>query len=327
VSKTLPISVVIPSYNSEAFVAAAIASAQGQTAAPAEIIVVDDGSTDRTADVANEAGARVITQPNSGPASARNRGIQAASQPWIALLDADDLWEPRKLELQWSAVSISTGVGIVSTDHCQFSSAGIEVDSFLSMRGYYQGAKRSVVAEGISELASAVDTLTEIGMFLFPSTVLLSRDLALRSGLFDPELRRVEDSEFFLRVLRHTKLAVVESVLVRYRIHGESSSDDHQAMSEAVLGVAERIIRNPSLYAEGAVHYALQREAEQLDYRARREIARGDLRAAQATLRRALMRRWRARSVVLLLVTLLGNRAILGLQRLRRSLKQLSLYR
>ncbi len=85
------IAAVIPAYNAERIVAAAIESLQRQTVPPAEIIVVDDGSQDDTSAVATRAGARVIRQENRGPAAARNRGIAATTAEWIALLDADDV--------------------------------------------------------------------------------------------------------------------------------------------------------------------------------------------------------------------------------------------
>ncbi len=105
------ISAVIPAYNAERFIADAIQSVLAQTYEIAEIIVVDDGSSDRTADVA--AGftrTRVIRRPNGGPGAARNSGIQAATSEWIAFLDSDDIWVPRKTEVQLGYVTADVGV-------------------------------------------------------------------------------------------------------------------------------------------------------------------------------------------------------------------------
>jgi len=105
------VTAVIPAYNAEKFISDAIQSALAQTFAIAEIIVVDDGSPDRTAEVA--AGfprTRVIRRPNGGPGAARNTGIQAASGEWIALLDSDDVWDPRKTEMQLQCVTPDAGV-------------------------------------------------------------------------------------------------------------------------------------------------------------------------------------------------------------------------
>jgi glycosyltransferase involved in cell wall biosynthesis len=110
------VTAVIPAYNAERHVAHAIESCLRQTHPPLEIIVVDDGSTDNTADACSRFGpqVRVIRKPNGGPASARNRGVADARGDWIALLDADDWWLPTKLEKQLTFVTASN-VGLV---HC-----------------------------------------------------------------------------------------------------------------------------------------------------------------------------------------------------------------
>jgi glycosyltransferase involved in cell wall biosynthesis len=96
------VSVVIPCYNAARFLRETLASVLGQTARPSEVIVVDDGSQDDSATVAASFGPpiRVIRQENQGECAARNRGIDGAQGDWIAFLDADDIWQPRKLELQ-----------------------------------------------------------------------------------------------------------------------------------------------------------------------------------------------------------------------------------
>jgi glycosyltransferase involved in cell wall biosynthesis len=105
------VSVVIPAYNAERFIAEAIQSVLAQTYEVTEIIVVDDGSSDHTCEVAaGFARTRVLKQPNGGPGAARNTGIKAASGDWIALLDSDDLWLPRKTEIQLGYITPETGV-------------------------------------------------------------------------------------------------------------------------------------------------------------------------------------------------------------------------
>ena len=96
------VSVVIPAYNVETYIGRAIDSVLAQTRQPDEIIVVDDGSTDKTADVIKSYGSKVhyIHQENGGASVARNTGIEAARSEWIAFLDADDEWLPEKLQLQ-----------------------------------------------------------------------------------------------------------------------------------------------------------------------------------------------------------------------------------
>src|SRR5947199_8414115 len=92
----------MPAYNYARYLREAIDSALGQTCAPLEVIVVDDGSTDETPEVLSSYGdrIRVIRQQNQGVAVARNAGIAAAGGDYLAFLDSDDIWYPRKLELQ-----------------------------------------------------------------------------------------------------------------------------------------------------------------------------------------------------------------------------------
>jgi glycosyltransferase involved in cell wall biosynthesis len=105
------VSAVIPAYNAEPFIGEAIQSVLAQTFEVSEIIVVDDGSSDNTSEVARGfARTRVIRRPNGGPGAARNTGINAASGNWIAFLDSDDLWLPRKTEIQIGYITSGAGV-------------------------------------------------------------------------------------------------------------------------------------------------------------------------------------------------------------------------
>lgn len=120
------VSVVIPCFNGSAFIAETLESALKQTHPPLEILVVDDGSTDNSAAIAKSFGdpVRVIRQENQGESVARNRGIDEARGDWIALLDADDLWEPDKLKQQISASCNSPDVVCVYTDVYRFDDVG-----------------------------------------------------------------------------------------------------------------------------------------------------------------------------------------------------------
>jgi glycosyltransferase involved in cell wall biosynthesis len=105
------ITAVIPAYNAEKFLAATIQSALDQTHQVSEILVVDDGSSDRTSEVAASfPRTRVIRRQNGGQAAARNTGIKAATSEWIAFLDHDDIWFPKKTEVQLKYVTPDAGV-------------------------------------------------------------------------------------------------------------------------------------------------------------------------------------------------------------------------
>src|SRR5436305_4940478 len=111
------VSVIIPAYNYARYIAEAIDGALAQTHAPLEVIVVDDESTDDTPRVLAGYGDRIrtIRQPNGGAAAARNTGMAAARGEYVAFLDADDVWLPRKLELQLQRFEADPDLGLV---HC-----------------------------------------------------------------------------------------------------------------------------------------------------------------------------------------------------------------
>ncbi|MFQ5529095.1 MAG: glycosyltransferase family 2 protein, partial [Gemmatimonadota bacterium] len=114
---------MIPSYNCAAYLREAIETACDQTYPPLEVIIVDDGSTDGSLRIAREYGepVRVVTQANAGVSAARNHGIEQATGEWIAFLDADDVWEPSKLERQMAAATAAGGdVVCVYTDFYTF---------------------------------------------------------------------------------------------------------------------------------------------------------------------------------------------------------------
>ena len=111
------VSVIIPAYNSGPLVEEAIGSALAQTRPPAEVVVIDDGSTDDTAERLARFGppVRVIRQANGGVSAARNRGLAAATGAFVAFLDADDVWHPDKLRRQLEAFAKRPELGLLGT--------------------------------------------------------------------------------------------------------------------------------------------------------------------------------------------------------------------
>ncbi len=116
------VTVIIPSYNLADYLPAAIDSVCAQTLPPLEVIVIDDGSTDGSWELAEAYGppVQVVRQANAGVSAARNHGIDLAAGDWIAFLDADDIWEPTKLERQMAAVADQPEVVCVFTDFYTF---------------------------------------------------------------------------------------------------------------------------------------------------------------------------------------------------------------
>jgi glycosyltransferase involved in cell wall biosynthesis len=115
------VSAIVPVFNGERYLDEALRSALDQTLPPSEVIVVDDGSTDRSGEIAESFGdpVRCIRQENLGVARARNRGLSVATGEFIAFLDHDDLWPPTKLEVQVAALRANPDVGIV-TGHIRY---------------------------------------------------------------------------------------------------------------------------------------------------------------------------------------------------------------
>jgi len=255
-SGPLPISVVIPAYNAEAFLAEALESVRAQTRPAAEVIVVDNGSTDASAAIAQGAGARVLRLGRPGVSAARNAGIRSASQPWIAFLDADDLWHPDKLASQWRAIETCPKAGIIITDFTEFDSTGVLLKSFLTERANYQAiTRREAVAAVMCCDGDSFRAHFLRGNFFAPSAVLARRDLLLSVGLFDEALTHMEDRELWLRMLPRTTVAVVERPLVHTRIHASNSSSDSVKMALGGAMIAERVLANPGRYPSGALDY------------------------------------------------------------------------
>jgi glycosyltransferase involved in cell wall biosynthesis len=139
----LQYSVVIPAYNAQRTLRETLASVLHQTIPPAEIIVVDDGSTDETAAIAPTLSPliRVIHQANSGPGAATTRGVRDTKAPWIAMSDADDLWLPHKMERQWEFLVAHPAVTLASAKMRQFRHGEID-DGTGEVRG---GPTRSTI--------------------------------------------------------------------------------------------------------------------------------------------------------------------------------------
>jgi glycosyltransferase involved in cell wall biosynthesis len=232
----MKISVVIPTYNGRAWIGATIASALAQTMPPFEIVVVNDGSTDGTADVLREfgEGIRVVSQANRGLSAARNVGIGAARGEMIALLDDDDLWFPEKLALQAAVLAERPEVGLVFSDIECFDHASGDV---LSARNERSLARLQTVEAGpgvrllerSAQFRAALDDT-----FALPSTLLIRRAALDAVGPFDETLRYAEDWQMLLRLATVCEFAYVNRVLVRRRIRGNSLSARGQSAADFV---------------------------------------------------------------------------------------------
>jgi glycosyltransferase involved in cell wall biosynthesis len=208
---SLPISVVIPYFNGSRFIAEALDSVRAQTLAPLEIIVVDDGSRPEEGRALDRAARDcvVIHLPtNRGQSVARNTGIARARGEWIAFLDCDDLWDPRKLELQAAVVAANAGCRAV---HCGLRS--LKVDGSESV---YR--KREVTSD---------DLLDEFPCPILPSAAMMQRQALIECGLFDQTFRCAEDLDLFLRFTScQGRFHAVPEPLVTRRVQKDGVSRD-----------------------------------------------------------------------------------------------------
>jgi glycosyltransferase involved in cell wall biosynthesis len=238
----MKISVVIPAYNAEQYIRTAIESCLNQTYAPIEIIVVDDGSTDGTAAVAESfpSPVRAVRLPeNMGLSTARNRGVQASTGDWIAFLDADDWFLPDKLERQrrcaqenGKAALIYSGFRIIAVD-------GSETDGlFISPR----------------ELLPMLRYRNRLNI----CSVLLRRNAFDAVGGFDPALRTAQDWDFWLRIVARysvESLTAIPEPLVAYRrVPGSLSSS-----AIRYFHVRKSIMKSSCLFGTSGVSRALLR--------------------------------------------------------------------
>jgi len=204
------VSVVIPTFNRAHLVQDAVRSAAGQTAAPMEIVVVDDGSTDNTEAVLDGMASRLpvplvyVRQENAGGNVARNRGVKAAQGAYVAFLDSDDVWHPEKLEKQLAALGTLPGAGAV---YCGLREVEVETGRVLS------DPKRAYPAGDLFARLLVSDVTAPT------STYLVKRSIMEAAGYFDETLEARQDWDMWIRVARQAPIAVVPEALVDFRHH------------------------------------------------------------------------------------------------------------
>ena len=193
------VSIIIPVCNGERYLAAAIQSVLDQSQLPDEVLVIDDGSTDRSAEIAQSFSSpvRYLHQTNLGPAAARNLGIRHATGDVLAFIDADDLWMPDKLALQLAVLSANPAGDAVLG----------QVENFISPE----------LAE--SEQNRLAKSAAQTGSFTI-GTMTIRREAFLRIGYFDTRWRHGEFIEWWARAMRlNLAHAVLPDLVLRRRLH------------------------------------------------------------------------------------------------------------
>lgn len=223
----LDTTVVIPAYNRERFIVTAVESVLGQTRQPAEIIVVDDGSTDRTAERVAQFGERVrliqIENNGSGPSRPRNVGIAAAKSEYITVLDSDDYLQPQLLERHWQLLLKQAEVGLVSHNFARRTGR----DGVLEPNepGRIRMLSRKEVGAGLYVYAQRVAYGAMChGNFLPGSGATFLKTAWEQVGGYDESLRNSNDFDFYLRLFRKFSLGYVDEPLSVYVMHDENIS-------------------------------------------------------------------------------------------------------
>jgi glycosyltransferase involved in cell wall biosynthesis len=199
-----PITAVITTYNRARMVRDAIDSVLAQTEVPAEVLVVDDGSSDDTGESLRRAygcAVRYHYKANAGLPAARNTGIGLSAQPLVAFLDDDDVWHPRKIELQMRCFERDPELGLLGAEQFDWPA-----ESFPAAPDDPAPFLRAVSWEAL-----VVKTLIPV------SSVVVRKDILGRSGLFDETFKSSEDRDFFLRVARVARVGIIATPLSGYR--------------------------------------------------------------------------------------------------------------
>ena len=222
------ISVVIPTYNRRQTIGRSIDSILNQTLFPSEIIVVDDGSTDGTSDYiqSNFPSIRLLQQSNKGVSSARNMGIRSSNSDWVALLDSDDEWFPKKLEKQVMTLSQNLDIKFCHTEEIWIRN-GVRVNQMKKHQKY-----------GGHIFNKCLDMCR-----ISPSSVLFHRSILDDVGYFDKDQKVCEDYDLWLRITaKYPVLYIDESLIKKYGGHEDQLSKVKDGIESHRIKVLEKLI-------------------------------------------------------------------------------------
>jgi glycosyltransferase involved in cell wall biosynthesis len=225
------VSVIIPCYNGEAFLKEAIDSVLAQTYRNVEIIVVDDGSTDGSAEIARKLPVRYIRQPNSGLTASRNLGIRESQGDYIVFLDADDRLKTEAIETGLRVLIHRPECALTVGDHL-----------FISENGSHLAYSRKDCLAALH-----YEALLKSNFIEMISSVVFRRSVLDAVGGFDTGLRVAEDYELYLRIARAYPICCHPAVVAEYRMHHTNASHN----SALMLTMTLRVLKGQSRYIFG----------------------------------------------------------------------------
>jgi glycosyltransferase involved in cell wall biosynthesis len=228
------VSIVLPAYNAASTVIQTLRSALAQTYPDLEVIVVDDGSTDGTAEVAagiSDTRVRVLSVDNGGVSRARNIGIAQALGSYIAFLDADDIWRPEKLERQLAALDAHPDAGFCVTG-----------GEWIGRLNEPLAARQAPIVDSPDPTEALLLHSMVVG---YISSGLVRRTVLDQVGQFDPELSQTADWDLWLRLSLATTFAVIREPLMQYRIHPATMSSSIPLLERDIFLTLDKFFDRP----------------------------------------------------------------------------------
>ncbi|MFO0811527.1 MAG: glycosyltransferase [Gemmataceae bacterium] len=286
------VSVVMPVYNGSRFLRQAIDSVLGQTYAPTEIVVVDDGSTDDSPVILTSYGdkVRAIRQQNAGVSEARNTGVRNARGEFVAFIDQDDWWLPTKVARQVELFAADPTLGLVHTNAGLF-----DAPSGAFIEGWHYASRSGLL------VGRCYDQLL-LSNAIFNSSVMVRKAVLDAVGGFDTDIRRntLQDYDLWLRVAKHSPFAYIAENLIVYRLHPEQGLWKVRDSLVEELRLLERVVGEADLVATPAMR---QRLVSLLDQLSIAQLDARDRAGARVSVWRSLKLRWSGRNALLLGLT------------------------
>ncbi len=227
------ISVIIPSYNRAPLLARALRSVYQQTRPAAEVIIIDDGSTDDTRMMISRhfPGVRYYHQDNRGVSAARNHGIHQATGQWLAFLDSDDTWLPEKLARQAAVIESHADCQLVHSDEIW-----IRHSRRVNPMKKHRKSGGNIFSHCLPRCV------------ISPSAVAIRATLLKEAGLFDESLPACEDYDLWLRIChRYAVHYLDEPLIIKYGGHEDQLSRRHWGMDRFRIRALEKLLLLPSL--------------------------------------------------------------------------------
>lgn len=250
--------IIIPCYNAARYLAETLESVRAQTRRDWHLIVVDDGSTDRTPEIAsqlarNDARIQVIRQENLGVSSARNNGYARAdaSDEYAIFLDADDLWEPDALENLCEALAGAPETPAANGLHRVIDAHGrLQEPKGTPYELDRHAAQGNRLIPWPKNEPAGFAALAYNNCIMTPGTLLIRRSALEKIALFDPSLTHAEDWDVWLRLSLIAPIVQIDRYVLRYRQHGAGASASKQRIHQGELAVRRKLAAMPGLSQE-----------------------------------------------------------------------------